>query len=185
MKERLMIGSMSRSTPAGSTRRRKALLGLCIALAIFGGTMAALVVYFLSLNTTDSLMKLLAIAPIGIACLTGLFIAAAAHSADLRGWRGYLLKVLFSAACALGSGLWMELLANYFVGEAQLPGQLVDSISNSSFDPIEFSLLMSQISCLCFALLLAIVSGRVRVKRSPVCDLGQTSNRGSKSLDRK
>jgi hypothetical protein len=150
-----------------------ALLGLSIALAIFGGTMTALAVYLLSLNTMDFLIKPLAIAPIGIAGLTGAFIAAAAHSAGLIGWWGYLLKVFFSAVCAWGSGLWMELLVTIFGCEWELPGQLVDSISNSSFDPIEFSLFISRASCLCFALLLAILSGPLRSKRSPVCDLGK------------
>ena len=126
------------------------------------------------MNTTDFLIKPLAIMPIGVAGLTGAFIAAAAHSAGLVGWRGYLLKVLFTAACSWGSGLWMELLVNIFGCEWQLPGQLVDSVSNSSFDPIEFSLFMSRAICLGFALLLAIASGRVTVKRSPVCDLGET-----------
>ncbi len=101
MKERLKANSTPRSTLARTTRRRMAMLGLCIALAIFGGTMTALAVYLLSLNTTDFLMKPLAIAPIGIACLTGSFIAAAAHSADLRGWRGYFAEgVVQRCLCA-------------------------------------------------------------------------------------
>jgi hypothetical protein len=162
--------------PAPPWPRRIAITGLCIAVAIVGGTLAALALRLLSASKTGALFKPpLMLAP-EIAALTGLFIAGLASGVDPVGWRGFLVRVSIAVACALVSGLWTKLLVDCLIGESQSVVGLVDRVTRSTVDSVDFALSASRAACLSMALIAALALGRARDSHSPVCDLGRASD---------
>lgn len=83
------------------------ILGLVIALV--SGTLLGLSVVVLSISRVRFVSKLLFSLSGWLLALPGVRIASLAYRVDPGGWRGYIVRVAVSTACALAIGMWAQL----------------------------------------------------------------------------